>query len=233
MKVAIVSGNVKGIGKKITLSLLEEGYFVPIHYRKSKNEALKFFEEIKQKYNIKLDLLEGDLTNYNQTTKLIKEIKEKYKEIDILINNVGDYLYKNILETSFDEWKYIIDSNLNSAFLLTNNLIDIIKRRIIFMSFAGVCNLKAAPFTTAYSIAKLGIVIYAKSLAKILAEKGITVNVLGIGVAENSITKPIEEIPMKRTAKLDEIADIIKFLISNKADYITGQFIEIAGGWRL
>lgn len=101
------------------------------------------------------------------------------------------------------------------------------------MGFAGTDKVKAYPFTTAYNVAKTGLLIYAKSLAKMLASKNITVNVIGVGVAENSITKPINEIPMKRTAKLEEICDLLEFLISEKADYITGQLIEISGAWKL
>jgi len=233
MKVAIVSGNVKGIGKNITLSLLEEGYFVPIHYRKSEDEALIFRQEVKNKYNIELDLFKADLNNYEEALRFIEYVKKRYGKVEVLVNNVGDYLYKNLLEVSFEEWKYIIDSNLNSAFLLTNNLVSCISKRIIFIGFAGVSSLKSSPFTTAYTIAKIGIIVYAKSLAKLLAEKGITVNVVSIGVAENSITKPLNEIPMKRTASLDEISYVVKFLINDKSDYITGQVIEVSGGWRI
>ena len=231
MKVAFVSGNVKGIGKYITLKLLELGFYVPIHYNKSQDLALEFQKEIKQKCNLVVDLFKADLTDYNQSQELINIFIKKYNKLDVLINNVGDYLYKNLLELSYFEFKYIIDSNLMSAFILTQGFLDYIKESIIFMGFVGTHNIRTNINTTAYNIAKTGILIYAKSLAKLLACKNINVNVIGLGVAENSITKPINEIPFKRTATYNEINNLVEFLLKNK--YITGQLIELAGGWLL
>lgn len=231
MKTAFVSGNVKGIGKYITFKLIELGFYVPIHYNKSQNLAINLQKEIKEKYNLDVDLFQADLTNYNQTNNLINNFINKYQKLDVLINNVGDYLYKNLLDLNYEEFRYIIDSNLMSAFILTQGFLSYIKDSIIFMGFAGINNIRANVNTTAYNIAKTGVLIYAKSLAKLLASKNINVNVIGLGVAENSITKPINEIPFKRTATFDEINNLIEFLLKNK--YITGQLIELAGGWLL
>jgi 3-oxoacyl-[acyl-carrier protein] reductase len=231
MKTAFVSGNVKGIGKHITFKLIELGFYVPIHYNKSQELAINLQNEIKEKYNIKVDLFKADLTDYNQTKNLIDCFIKKYQKVDVLINNVGDYLYKNLLEVSYEEFRYIIDSNLMTAFLLTQGFLDYIQESIIFMGFVGSNNIRANVNTTAYNIAKTGVLIYAKSLAKLLAHKNINVNVIGLGVAENSITKPINEIPFKRTATFQEINNLVEFLLNNR--YITGQLIELAGGWLL
>jgi NAD(P)-dependent dehydrogenase (short-subunit alcohol dehydrogenase family) len=231
MKTAFVSGNVKGIGKHITFKLIELGFYVPIHYNKSQELAINLQNEIKEKYNIKVDLFKADLTDYNQTKNLIDCFIKKYQKLDVLINNVGDYLYKNLLEVSYEEFRYIIDSNLMTAFLLTQGFLNYIQESIIFMGFVGSNNIRANVNTTAYNIAKTGVLIYAKSLAKLLAPKNINVNVIGLGVAENSITKPINEIPFKRTATFQEINNLVEFLLNNK--YITGQLIELAGGWLL
>jgi 3-oxoacyl-[acyl-carrier protein] reductase len=231
MKTAFVSGNVRGIGKHITFKLIELGFYVPIHYNKSQELAINLQNEIKEKYNIKVDLFKADLTDYNQTKNLIDCFIKKYQKLDVLINNVGDYLYKSLLEVSYEEFRYIIDSNLMTAFVLTQGFLDYIQESIIFMGFVGSNNIRANVNTTAYNIAKTGVLIYAKSLAKLLAHKNINVNVIGLGVAENSITKPINEIPFKRTATFQEINNLVEFLLNNK--YITGQLIELAGGWLL
>lgn len=231
MKTAFVSGNAKGIGKHITFKLIELGFYVPIHYNKSQELAINLQNEIKEKYNIKVDLFKADLTDYNQTKNLIDCFIKKYQKLDVLINNVGDYLHKNLLEVSYEEFRYIIDSNLMTAFVLTQGFLDYIQESIIFMGFVGSNNIRANVNTTAYNIAKTGVLIYAKSLAKLLAHKNINVNVIGLGVAENSITKPINEIPFKRTATFQEINNLVEFLLNNK--YITGQLIELAGGWLL
>lgn len=231
-KVAFVSGNVKGIGKAMTIKLIEMGYIVPIHYRKSEDSAIELKKEIEKRYRLEVPVYRADITNPKEIETLKELILKDFNDIDILINNVGDYLYKNLLDLSFEEWKYILDSNLNSAFLLTQSFLNYIKRRIIFLGFAGV-NIRAYPFTTAYNIAKAGILIYAKSLAKLLAKKGITVNVISVGVAENSVTKPINEIPMGRLARMEEICSVLEFFINQDSDYITGQVVEVSGGWNL
>ncbi|MGB9638135.1 MAG: SDR family NAD(P)-dependent oxidoreductase [bacterium] len=231
MKTAFVSGNVKGIGKYITFKLIELGFYVPIHYNKSQNLAIELQKEIKEKYNLDVDLFQADLTDYDQTNKIVDDFIKKYQKLDVLVNNVGDYLYKNLLDISYQEFKYIIDSNLMTAFILTQAFLNYIKESIIFMGFVGTNNIRANVNTTAYNIAKTGVLIYAKSLAKILAPKSINVNVIGLGVAENSVTKPINEIPFKRTATFDEINNLIEFFLKNK--YVTGQLVELAGAWLL
>ncbi|MGC8734607.1 MAG: SDR family NAD(P)-dependent oxidoreductase [bacterium] len=231
MKTAFVSGNVKGIGKYITFKLIELGFYVPIHYNKSQNLAIELQKEIKEKYNLDVDLFQADLTDYDQTNKIVDDFIKKYQKLDVLVNNVGDYLYKNLLNISYQEFKYIVDSNLMTAFILTQAFLNYIKESIIFMGFVGTNNIRANVNTTAYNIAKTGVLIYAKSLAKILAPKSINVNVIGLGVAENSVTKPINEIPFKRTATFDEINNLIEFFLKNK--YVTGQLVELAGAWLL
>ncbi|MEN3014706.1 MAG: SDR family oxidoreductase [bacterium] len=231
MKVALVTGNVKGIGRAVTLKLLNLGYIVPVHYNTSHSEAVEFSEIIKRDFNIQVPVIKANIMDSVEVDNMVNLIVGKFGWVDILVNNVGDYLYKDIRQVSFEEWKYIIDSNLNSCFLLTQRMLGYIRRRLIFIGFAGTDKVMAYPFTTAYNIAKTGVLIYAKSLAKLLAKEGITVNVIGVGVAENSITKPISEIPMGRTARLDEICSVVEFLIN--ADYITGQLIEVSGGWKL
>ena len=231
MRVAFVSGNVKGIGKNITLKLIEMGFYVPIHYNKSYDLAIEFRNELKDKYNLEVELYCADITDPKRVKEVVEDFINKYGKLDVLVNNVGDYLYKNLLEVTYEEFRYIIESNLMSAFILTQSFLEHIRESIIFMGFVGTNNIRSNVNTTAYNIAKTGVLIYAKSLAKLLANKNINVNVIGLGVAENSITKPINEIPFKRVATYQEINNLVEFLINNK--YITGQLIELAGGWLL
>jgi 3-oxoacyl-[acyl-carrier protein] reductase len=152
-----------------------------------------------------------------------------------LVNNVGDYLYKPIEEVSLEEWRWILDTNLTATFLLTQKVLPLMVEqgygRIVNLGYAGASNLLARPHITPYAIAKTGVVLYTKAIAKRFATAGITANVVAPGVAENSISKPIQEIPMGRLALLEEIARAVLFFVHEP--YLTGQVLEVAGGWNL
>jgi len=105
--------------------------------------------------------------------------------------------------------------------------------RVVFLGYAGAGQAVAKPHITPYFVAKTGVVLYAKALAARLAPHGVTVNVVAPGVAENSVTQPLREIPMGRAAYLGELVDAVGYFVSTSADYVTGQVLEVAGGWNL
>jgi len=151
------------------------------------------------------------------------------------VNNVGDYLYKPIEEVSLEEWRWILDTNLTATFLLTQRVLPLMVAqgfgRIVNLGYAGAGNLLARTHITPYVIAKTGVILYTKAIAKRFAASGITANVVAPGVAENSVSKPLHEIPMGRLALLQEIAQAVLFFV--REPYLTGQVLEVAGGWNL
>ncbi len=234
MKRALVTGSAKGIGRAILLALAREGLDVAVHYRTSEAEA-EATRRAAEALGVKAVKLRADLTRPEEVEALVEGVKEALGGIDVLVNNVGDYLYKPIEEVSPEEWRHILDSNLTATFLVTQKVLPLMLGqgfgRIINLGYAGSGNLLARPHITPYVIAKTGVILYTKALAKRLAGRGITANVVAPGVAENSVSKPLHEIPMGRTALLEEVARVVVFLI--REPYLTGQVLEVAGGWNL
>jgi len=235
-RVALVTGAARGIGRVLALGLARRGFDVAVHYRSSRREAEEAAVAIRRSGRRAVTVA-ADLTDPEQAALAIERATARLGGLSVLINNVGDYLYKPIETLNADEWRYVIDSNLNSAFYTTQAALPYLQRagwgRIVFIGYAGAGQMVAKPHITPYFIAKTGLILYARALAKRLAGGGLTVNVVSPGVAENSVTQPLEEVPMARAARLSELEEAVGFFISEKADYITGQVLEVAGGWNL
>jgi 3-oxoacyl-[acyl-carrier protein] reductase len=236
MKVALVTGSAKGLGKVILQNLANQGFAVVIHYHTSQQDALDLEAELQAK-NVQTLVFQADLNQVEEAKKLFEAIQKRFGRLDVLVNNVGNYLKKSILEVSFEEWNGLIQNNLNAVFYCCQLAIQMMQTqqygRIINIGFAGAGNVQAESQITPYFIAKNGVLILTKSFAQALASSNIHVNMVSPGVLENSISQPIHEIPKGRLATLQEFADTVNFLLSDKADYLTGIHIEVAGGWRL
>lgn len=233
-RTALVTGSAKGIGKAILLALAREGFDVAVHYKNSELEAETTRQEV-EALGVRSIKLQADVTQPEEAQRLVSAAASELGGLHVLVNNVGDYLKTPIEKCSPQEWQRMLDSNLNATFYVTQAAIPHMVRagfgRVVNIGFAGAQNLLARPGITAYVIAKTGVILYSKALAKQLARQGITVNVVSPGIAENSISKPIEEIPMGRLADLEELARAVLFFV--REGYVTGQVIEVSGGWNL
>ncbi len=235
-KYAFVTGSSDGLGRALAICLAKAGYHLIIHYKESEEEALTVVKEI-EALDRKAFALKGDLTDPHQVNKLFQKVEQLDISLEVFVQNVGNYLKKNILDLSFEEWTEIVNSNLNATFYCNKRAADIMMQkgygRIVNIGFASLGSLAAKPMITPYYIAKTGVLILTKSLGAELADKGITVNMISPGVLETSISKPVHEIPMGRLARLEEMERALLFLVDSKSEYITGVNLDIAGGWRL
>ncbi|MCL6569858.1 MAG: bifunctional dihydropteridine reductase/dihydrofolate reductase TmpR [Meiothermus silvanus] len=233
-RTALVTGSAKGIGKAILLALAREGFDVAVHYKNSELEAETTRQEA-EALGVRSIKLQADVTRPEEAQRLVSAAASELGGLHVLVNNVGDYLKTPIEKCSPQEWQRMLDSNLNATFYVTQaaipHMVGAGFGRVVNIGFAGAQNLLARPGITAYVIAKTGVILYSKALAKQLARQGITVNVVSPGIAENSISKPVEEIPMGRLADLEELARAVLFFV--REGYVTGQVIEVSGGWNL
>ena len=154
-----------------------------------------------------------------------------------LVNNVGDYHKGPLAELDPATWHHMFDSNLHATFYTCQRAVPLLRAggggRVVNLGYTGSELLKARPGIVAYQIAKTGVILYTKALARSEAAHGITANVVSPGVMENSVTQPLEEIPLGRSGTLDELVSAVRYLLSPPAAYVTGVHLEVAGGWNL
>ncbi|MBU1197626.1 SDR family oxidoreductase [Candidatus Micrarchaeota archaeon] len=234
-KKALITGSAVRFGRHVALELAKQGADVAIHYRDSEKEAEKVVNGIKE-MGRKSQAFPAELTDAKQAVKMVRDASEFLHGLDILVNNASSvYVHKHVTEVQPDEWKRVLDTDLNGAFYCTHAVLPIMHMqkygRIINMGAVGCGIIQAKPLTTAYSAAKTGLLILTKSVAASEVQNGITCNMVSPGIMEISEEK--RNVPLKRYAKYDEVLRAVLFLASEKSAYITGQNMEVAGAYQL
>ena len=239
MSTAIVTGGAKGIGKAIVEELAKNGIDVVANYKTSEKEAIEFKEKLKANgYNI--EIYKADVSDREQVKKMFEYAREKFGDIDILINNAGIYQFKMFIDITDEDWNKMIQTNLNSVFYATQEAVkDMIKnKRGCIINISSIDAISGASCEVHYSVAKAGIDGLTKSLAKELAPSNIRVNSVAPGAIITDMNKDLteedikiveNEIPMGRFGNPEEIAKCVKWLVEDT--YTTGQIISPNGGW--
>ena len=237
-KVAVVTGGTRGIGRAAVKELVNLGADVAVIYSSNTEAAENLKNEMVGTCS-KIEAYRLDVSDFEAVKKTVAEINEAFGRIDILVNSAGitrDRLMVMMPEAGFDD---VIGTNLKGTFNMIRHCVPFfIKQRSgKIINITSVAGLIGNPGQTNYSASKAGIVGLTKSTAKELAGRGICCNAVAPGFVETDMTanlkdgnKLIEQIPMKRMAKPEEIAKLIAFLASESADYITGEIIRIDGG---
>jgi 3-oxoacyl-[acyl-carrier protein] reductase len=233
---ALVTGSAAGIGRGIALELARAGHDVAIHYRRSEAEAEATRAEA-EAFGVRAVTLCADVTDRDAAAALVGDAHAALGSLRVLVNNVGNYVYTPLDELGLDEWDDVLATNLDATFVTCRAAIPLMRAagggRIVNIGYAGAQSLVARPGLVAYAIAKTGVVLLTKAIARVEAANGITANVVAPGVIENSATKPLAEIPMGREGRIDEVAAAVRYLVSDDAAYVTGQVLDVAGGWNV
>lgn len=238
-KVTLITGGTGGLGTAMCKALTLEGYRVVANYFKP--EELPKWEKTLAVDNLKLDSVQGDVSSFESCEKMIKEVEEKIGAIDILVNNAGITRDTFFHKMSPEKWLAVINTNLNSIFNVTRNVIEGMRERGFgrIINISSVNGQRGQAGQTNYSAAKAGIHGFTKSLAMEMAHKGVTVNTISPGyigtdmvmaIREDIREQLISEVPIKRLGMPEEIANMVVYLASEKASYITGANHNINGG---
>lgn len=239
-KVALITGATRGIGREIALTLAEEGYNIALNYRKANEELEKLRKEIEEK-GVKCLAVCGDVSNFEEVEKFVKEIISEFGRIDVLVNNAGITKDMLLVRMKKEDFESVVDVNLVGTFNVTKNVISYMMKarsgRIVNIS--SVVGISGNAGQTNYSASKAGIIGFTKSLAKEVASRNINVNAVAPGFIETNMTEVLKEeikeeiaksIPLKRMGKAKDVANLVKFLVSEDSSYITGQVINVDGG---
>ena len=240
MAVALITGAAKGIGKQIALTLAKNGYDIAINYR-TENEELENLKKQIEENNVKCLLVKGDVSNYEDCESFVKETVDNLGSIDVLVNNAGITKDMLIMRMKKEDFEQVIDINLVGTFNVTKNVIPYMMkaRSGNIVNISSVVGISGNAGQTNYSASKAGIIGFTKSLAKEVASRNIRVNAVAPGFIETSMTDVLKDeikeeiaknIPLKRMGKPEDVANVVKFLVSEDSSYITGQVINIDGG---
>lgn len=239
-KVAFITGGSRGIGKEVALKFAENGYNIVLNYVSDKTDVEKLSKELKEKGADSL-ILKADVSKLEEVEEVVKQAIEKFGQIDVLVNNAGitkDNLLMRMNEEEFDK---VIEINLKGTFIVTKAVTKYMmkKRQGSIINLSSVVGVGGNAGQCNYSASKAGVIGFTKSIAKELASRNIRANAVAPGFISTDMTQVLSDtvkeniynqIPLKRMGEAKEVAELIYFLGSEKASYITGQVINVDGG---
>jgi 3-oxoacyl-[acyl-carrier protein] reductase len=232
---ALITGSTRNIGLAIAKRLARDGYAPILNHAHDAAQAASALEALRVLYP-QAELIRADVTRESDVERMIEEATSN-GPVDLLVNNVGGFLLKPFLETSLDEWHGILASNLASTFLCCREILPRMRTRrqgqIINIASMNAERQRAVPNTLPYAIAKAGVTLLTKTLAKTEGPYGIRVNAVSPGFADTEMNLPPDaasRVPLGRIARPEEIAAAVSFLASDEATYITGCVLDVHGG---
>lgn len=239
-KVAAIPGGAKGIGKDIALELASQGWQVAICYRNSEQAAKATCDEIVKRGGQAFSL-QADVAQVEAARKFVQEVEQRWGRIDALIHCAGPYHRIKLFDETPQGWEEMFAGNLHSLFYVAQaaapGMIQRKTGRIVTFSMANADQMVSQPDVTAHYIAKAGVLILTRTLAKLLAPHGITVNAVSPGFIDSGSAPPEElagmakRIPAGYIGKVGDITAAVRYLLSDEARYVNGANLQVSGAW--
>jgi 3-oxoacyl-[acyl-carrier protein] reductase len=239
-RVALISGGARGIGRGVAFVLAARGWSVAICYRTSAQEANDVIAAVKAQ-GARGAALQCDVSDPKAAVEWVQRVNQEWGRIDALINGAGPYHRVSLLDETHEGWHSMFDNNLHPVFYLSKAVVPIMKEqrwgRIICFSMANAEQVIAQPHLTAHYITKVGLLVLTRSLARLVAPHGITVNTISPGFIDSG-SAPKEElesaakrIPAGYVGSVEDAASAVRFLLSDEARYVNGANIQLSGAW--
>ncbi|MGN1227142.1 MAG: elongation factor P 5-aminopentanone reductase [Christensenellales bacterium] len=239
-KIALVTGGSRGIGAEIAKTLAKDGFHCIINYNNNEEKALQVASEIKNQ-GFSCEIYQCNVAKSSEVKAMFEYIRKAYGKIDVLVNNAGISITKAFQDMDDDEWDSIVATNLSAVFYASREAVKIMLDRECgkIINISSMWGIVGGSMETHYSATKAGVIGMSKALAKELAPSNIMVNVIAPGAIETDMVKIlseetkdylIDEIPLGRIGKAEDIANMVSYLASDKGNYITGQVFSINGG---
>lgn len=243
MQTALITGGLRGIGRIIAMTLVREGMAVVINDLKNGEEAETLMREIKEK-GVECLFCQGDIGDEKDCERIVQRAMEKFGKIDILVNNAGIIRDNLFMSMEKKDWDAVVRTNLNGLFNMTQAVAKemMMKRSGKIVNISSIAAAFGGKGQANYAATKAGINALTRVLALELGRKNITVNAIAPGMIETRMSGAVRNlageeilsrIPLRRFGQPEDIAEVVLFLVSDKANYITGQVITIDGGLSL
>lgn len=239
-RTALITGGARGIGRAVALDLATRGWRIALCYRSSESDAKRTAADIEGRGG-EAFAMQSDVSIPEAAHRLVKQVEERWGGLDVLINGAGPYHRVNLFDETITGWREMFDGNLHPIFYLAQAVAPGMKARrygrIVNFSMANADQMEAQPDVTAHYIAKAGVLILTRTLAKLLAPHGITVNAISPGFIDSGSAAPgelaavVKRIPAGYLGTVEDTAGAVRYLLSDEARYVNGANIQISGAW--
>ena len=239
-KVALITGGARGIGRAVAGRLARDGWAVAVSYRTSEAAAAEFEAEMRGR-GAEAAAIRADVSDPAAAADLVRRVESLFGRIDALINCAGPFRRVHLLEETVDGWRSMFDNNLHPVFYLSQAVAAGMKARgwgrIVNFSMVNADRLSSQPHITAHYIAKCGVLVLTRTLARILAPHGITVNAISPGFIEtgsgawDDLAGVAARIPAGYVGTPDDAASAVAYFLSDEARYVNGTNLQISGAW--
>ena len=242
-KTVLITGSSRGIGSKTATLYALNGYNVVINYNKSKSTALRLLADLK-KLNSNCMAIKADVSNKEEVDAMISEIIKKFDKIDVLVNNAGISQTKLFQDITYEDFNEVVGVNLGGVYNVTNAVVPymISAKNGNIINISSMWGLVGASCESMYSATKSAVIGLTKSLAKELGPSNIRVNCIAPGVIDtemnegytySELDKIEEATPLGRVGKAEEVARVVYFLSGENSSFITGEVINVSGGYTM
>ncbi|MCL9814381.1 SDR family NAD(P)-dependent oxidoreductase [Natranaeroarchaeum aerophilus] len=230
----LVTGSARGVGRELLLATAERGARTAVHYNTSAGAAAEVADRAAERGATDTTVVQADVTDPESVDQLFETVESDLGSVDVLVNNVGAFAPVHWSEMEFETWQDIFATNVHATYLCSRRALPAMREnsygRIVNVGYAssekGLINPKNAP----YFMAKAGVLMFTRMLAADTADDGITVNAISPYVVENSDEFPAA-LPRGRPAGFEDMAQAMFFFLDEDSDYISGENVEVDGGW--
>lgn len=240
--VALITGGAKGIGKEIVKTFVEAGYKVAFCYNNSEKQALELCKKLNGNSELNCIAVKCDVRNFENVKSFVKTAVDVFGNIDVVINNAGIADYSLLMDMDVKNWRNVMSTNLDSIFYVCKQCLPyMLEKGGEIVNISSVWGVYGASCEVAYSASKAGMIGFTKALAQEMGNSNIRVNCIAAGVintdmnschSKETINELIEKTPLNKLGEPKDIAETALFLASEKANFITGQVIEVSGGFK-
>jgi 3-oxoacyl-[acyl-carrier protein] reductase len=239
-KVILITGSAQGIGRAIALRFAKAGAKIALNDIEAQKENLEKVKKEIEELGTEAKYYFADVSKYEEVERMVKEIEKDFGKLDVLVNNAGIIKDRTLAKMTLDEWRAVIDVNLTGTFNCTKAALPlIVANQGCIINISSIVGERGNFGQTNYSASKAGIIGFTKSLAKELGRFGVRVNAVSPGFIETKIVESVPEniklavkqlTALGRFGKPEEVANVVFFLATEEASFITGEIIHVDGG---